>query len=263
MDAQQIAVTLRGDVGPKDVRYAQRKVAHVTQFVAEPIVFAMVKLTAAGDPARERPAMAQAVLEIDGEMVRAHVAAHVMTEAVDLLEERLRGQLEMRTDRRIALRKRGPGPREPREWRHGDPPTHRPPYFPRPVEEREVVRHKSYDLNALTPAEAHEAMLRLDYDFYLFTDTLAGEDSVVFRLPDGRADLWSLSAPQPAPTLDEAQAVARLDLTAEPFLFYRDAPSGRGAVLYRRYDGHYGVITAAVLVSVSNGPGSRTLPHPP
>jgi hypothetical protein len=39
-------------------------------------------------------------------------------------------------------------------------------------------------------------------------------------------------------------AVERLNETDERSLFYVDAESDRGAVLYRRYDGHYGVIEA-------------------
>jgi hypothetical protein len=44
-------------------------------------------------------------------------------------------------------------------------------------------------------------------------------------------------------TLEDA--VELLDLSDDRFVFSRDAASGRGQVLYRRYDGHYGLITAA------------------
>jgi hypothetical protein len=40
-------------------------------------------------------------------------------------------------------------------------------------------------------------------------------------------------------------AVELLDLSEDRFVFYGDTASGRGQVLYRRYDGHYGLITAA------------------
>jgi ribosome-associated translation inhibitor RaiA len=260
VDADQVAVVVRGDVGPKQVRYAQRKVAHVIEMIDEPLVFARVKLTEAGDPARELPAMAEAVLEIDGQMIRAHVAGHIMSEAIDLLADRVRRQLDVRKQRRLAVRKRGASSRDPGEWRRGDLPAHRPAFFPRPVEERQVVRHKAYELRPLTPAQAQEEMLRLDYDFHLFTDALTGEDSLLFRLPVGGSAVWTLSSPQPAPAMKEAQAAERLDLVGERFVLYRDTDSGRAAVMYRRYDGHYGVITAAGLVQVSHGPGSRALP---
>jgi ribosome-associated translation inhibitor RaiA len=261
MEIGQIAVTTQGEVGAKQVRYARAKIARVTRWISAPVLHARVKLTAAGDPARTRPAMAQATLDVDGQVLRAHVAGHEMTEAIDLLEERLRAQVEMQKDRKLALRKRGPGSAEPGEWRHGDLPHHRPPYFPRPVADRRVVRHKSYELLPLTPTEAWEELLRLDQEFHLFCDAVTGEDSVVFRLRDGGAELQSLSRPYPAPLLEEDQATGRLDLTGEPFLFFRDAASGRGAVVYRRYDGHYGVITPSVLVTTNHGPPRGALPR--
>ncbi len=58
------------------------------------MLFARVKLGRAPDPGMTRPAIAQAVLDVDGRPVRAQVAARQLDEAVDLLEERLRDQLE-------------------------------------------------------------------------------------------------------------------------------------------------------------------------
>jgi len=49
----------------------------------------------------------------------------------------------------------------------------------------------------------------------------------------------------PPPTLTETQARERLDVGGEPFVFYVDPVDRRGRVLYRRYDGHYGVIVGA------------------
>lgn len=34
-----------------------------------------------------------------------------------------------------------------------------------------------------------------------------------------------------------------LDETDAPFVFYVDAQTGRGHAVYRRYDGHYGVVS--------------------
>lgn len=245
MKEQQVTVGIRGDVGGSAVRYARRKVSHVTARLDAPVLSARVKLLAASDRARERPALAQAVLDVDGEIIRAHVAGHDMKEAIDLLGARLQGQLEMRTDRRSARRRQGPAAGGPGGSRHGDEPAHRPRHFPRPVGECEVVRRKSYVLHVLSPAEADEELLRMDYDFHMFTDALTAEDSVVYRRPEGGVELRSLSEPIPAPELTENEAVQRLGLTSEPFLFYRDTATGRGAVAYRRYDGHYGVIVAS------------------
>jgi hypothetical protein len=52
----------------------------------------------AADPARTRPAMAEAVLDVNGKMVRAQVAAHELHEVVDLLQRRLRDKIEHKAD---------------------------------------------------------------------------------------------------------------------------------------------------------------------
>ena len=46
-------------------------------------------------------------------------------------------------------------------------------------------------------------------------------------------------------TLTLEEAVERLNSGGEPHVFFADATNGRGNVLYRRYDGHYGLITPA------------------
>lgn len=39
------------------------------------------------------------------------------------------------------------------------------------------------------------------------------------------------------------EAIERLDAGADPFVFFADPVTGRGNVVYRRYDGHCGLIT--------------------
>jgi hypothetical protein len=46
----------------------------------------------------------------------------------------------------------------------------------------------------------------------------------------------------PAQTIDDGEALERLEVSGAPFIFFQRAETGRGAVLYRRYDGHYGLI---------------------
>lgn len=250
-----VEIVVHGDAGPAITTYAHEKISRITRFVSDPIRSAQVTLRVAGDPARERPAIAKASLDVNGTLVRAHVAAHDVREAIDLLEDRLRDRLEHLAERRHALRRRGPRAGQPHEWRHGDAPTHRPPYFDRPPEEREVLRRKTFALHALSPAEAAEEMDRLDYDFHLFMCADTGTACVVARRPDGRIDIastgslppaqdWLVPEAAPTPTLAEGEAVALLDLSDAPFVFYLDAASGAGAVIYRRYDGHYGLITS-------------------
>ena len=44
------------------------------------------------------------------------------------------------------------------------------------------------------------------------------------------------------PTLDLDEAIERIGVDGERFVFFANSATGRGNVLYRRYDGHYGLI---------------------
>jgi hypothetical protein len=180
-----------------------------------------------------------------------------MLEAVDLLEEHLRDKLEHRAQHREAERRLVAIP-QPGEWRHGDLATDRPTYFDRPADERELVRHKTFVTDELTPDEAAFDMDQLDYDFYLFRDLASGSDSLIQRQPDGTYRMTHGHRPTvelgptavrlevdelPAPESTVPEAIERLDNGGEPFVFFVNAATGRGNVVYRRYDGHYGLLT--------------------
>ncbi|HET6951365.1 MAG TPA: sigma 54 modulation/S30EA ribosomal C-terminal domain-containing protein [Acidimicrobiales bacterium] len=255
-----LEVVARGTEADAATSYADQKLRRVTAVVGEPVLHASVKLGTAPDPAVERPALAQATLDVNGQLVRAYVAAHTMTEAVDLLERRLRDQLEHRAERTRALRRLGATAIEPGEWRHGQLPTERPDRYDRPVEEREVLRHKTFALDELTVDEAAFDMEMLDFDFYLFRELATGGDVLLHRVPDGRYGLRRLRVspvaaagavvevdvePELAPSLSLDEALEWLGVSGEPFVFFADHHTGRGNVIYHRYDGHYGLITPA------------------
>lgn len=42
--------------------------------------------------------------------------------------------------------------------------------------------------------------------------------------------------------IDLEAAVAEMNMVGHRFLFFQNAATGRGNVMYRRYDGHYGLI---------------------
>jgi hypothetical protein len=101
-------------------------------------------------------------------------------------------------------------------------------------------------------------MDQLDYDFHLFHDLATGADSVLERLPGTKYRLTRLHPmpvepvptaisvtvdEQPPPTLTLSEAMQYLDADSGPFVFFANAATGRGNVVYRRYDGHYGLIT--------------------
>ena len=96
----------------------------------------------------------------------------------------------------------------------------------------------------------------LDYDFHLFTERSTGEDSVLYRV----GDRYRLAQARPkpnrlgplpaavtlskhrAPVLRLAEAISRLDLLGQPFVFFVNPDTGRAGLLYHRYDGHYGLV---------------------
>lgn len=250
-----VQVTVRGPVPLRMKQYAEEKVAAACSRAHGSVLNAHVVLEMAEDPARERPALAEANLDVDGTQVRAKAVAAYMNEAVDLLEHRLRRNLSQNADRQ-RTRHRWIGVATEHEWRHGDLPTHRGPSFPRTPEERQVVRRKTFALRPLSVDEAAFEMDILGHAFYLFTDADSGNDAVIYRNGDDRYVVQGdveleerlvglVDLDGPAPVLTDEEAKARLDLAGEGFVFYIDADSGRGRVLYVRYDGHYGRITVA------------------
>ena len=255
-----LEIVARGAEADAATSYAEQKLRRVMAAVSEPVLHASIKLGTAPDPAVERPALAQATLDVNGQLVRAHVAAHTTTEAVDLLERRLRDRLEHRAERKHALRHLTATAVEPGEWRHGQLPTERPDRYDRPAEERKVVRHKTFALDELTVDEAAFDMDMLDFDFYLFRELATGGDVLLHRVPDGRYGLRRLRIspvpaagavvevdvePELAPSLSLDEALEWLGVTGEPFVFFANRETGRGNVAYHRYDGHYGLITPA------------------
>lgn len=251
----ELDVVVRGEhLDERIVRYARQKVAAASRVAPAPILLGRLRLTRESHHAHER-VIAEVELDVDGHPVRAHAAAFTARVATDRLEQRLRRQLVEAHQRIAFLRRRDTGVAEPGAWRHGDLQTTRPACFPRAPEERRVIRHKSFALGRTTPENAVVEMEMLDHDFHLFVDADTGRDAVVHRTQDGeyrmqRAGDDAPTAgsspigldPQRPPVVTVKEAIARLDTTDEPFLFFVDAETRRGLVLYRRYDGHYGLI---------------------
>lgn len=249
---------------PKDIAgYAERKIRSLFRYSQQPVLSARIRLTKPDNPSLSSPFIAEATLDVNGRPVCARVAAPTAREAVDRLRDRLRQSMLHDLARSMGnweqRRPRGTS-RLPGRWRHADPPANRPPYFPRPPEQREIIRHKSVTLSRCTVDEAASDMDAMDFDFHLFTESGSGQDSVLYRAgPSGYRLAQIVPSPrtlaphrvpvtvsaQPAPLLTTDEAAARMGYLNEPFLFYLDGERGRGAVLYRRYDGHYGLITPA------------------
>ncbi|HET9543566.1 MAG TPA: HPF/RaiA family ribosome-associated protein [Acidimicrobiales bacterium] len=228
-DDDQVIVTTKGEVSEAAKAYAASKVGRLHQHAHGPVLLTRVKLTYAEGEDVERNAIAEAAMDVDGRLVRGQVATHRIEEAVDLLVDRMIRQLDQAAAKARTRERRPSGEPAPRPGRVIISP-----------EEREVVAHKSFAIDRATLEEAAFDMEVLDYDFFLFTEADDGRDKVVFRGPEG--DVQLATGP-PTETVEEA--LERLDAGGEPFVFFCDADTGRGAVAYLRYDGHYGLIRPA------------------
>lgn len=257
-----VVVRLDGDHASGTRERAAEKVRSALRHTLGPVPRARVRIRRHPDPAARPPVIAEASVDVDGRPVRARVHADTDAEAIDRLEDRLRAHLSRQRyrhdagweDRRGAVPAAGP-----HEWRHGSPETPRPPYFPRPPEGRRILRHKTFTVGTADLDEATFDLDVLDHDFHLFTELGTGQDGVLYRTPEGlrlalvepRPEALAPHAAEvtvsrhPAPVLSTDEAQERLGLLGLPFLFFLDAERGRGAVLYHRYDGHYGLITPA------------------
>jgi ribosome-associated translation inhibitor RaiA len=232
-----VPVQVTGEHTPYIAEYAEQRVRSIFRFAPEPVLAARIRVVRHRDPAS--PVTAQCNLDVNGHLLRAQVSALTATEAVDRLRDSLRRRLQHHLER-VAGHWEARRGREPSSapHEHGSRPSPRLPYHPRPAEERQVIRHKSF------------ALARCD----------TGQDSVLYHAgpqgyrlaqiaPDpeslaGHAVVLTVSR-QPAALLTTAEAVDRMARWDRPFLFFLDAGRGRGAVLYHRYDGHYGLITPA------------------
>lgn len=255
-DRPPIEFVHRGTVPAVAGSYAEERMQAFVGHLGQPYRYARFKLTGTENPTADRPVMAQATLELDRFVLRAQSTADAFATAIDEVIDRLGAQLASNHDRE---RHNPTGQVAPEgSWRHANLARPQRPYFDRPPADREVVRHKSFAADELTIDEAAWDMAMLDYDFFLFVELGSGQDTLIERRDDGSLLLHQLE-PQAAEMTAEATAfeqaavppqelavsaaIELLNGSGAPLLFFRNAISGRANVIYRRYDGHYGLIT--------------------
>lgn len=261
-DASEPDVTfvLDGPVSEEARARAERMIRALAGKAPRPVIFARVKLNVDEARPADQRVIAQGTLDVSGAVARAQVAASGTGDAIDALGNRLDRRIRRVAERRREARDRPPAT-PAGQWRHGDLPSDRPGFFPRPRGERRIVRRKTYAPEATSIEEAAFDLEVLDHRFFLFVDEDDGEHSVVYERDGGGVALRRLSGGSPpaveerslpvdvvdtpAPDLTETEARDRLDASDEPFVFHRDPDTGVGKVLYRRYDGHYGLVHPA------------------
>jgi len=247
----EIELLTQGAVRSADRKHATGKVRDLCELGHEPVLSAVVKLRLRESSSDSLAAIAEATLDLNGVPIRAHASGDTIMEAIDRLDERL-GRRLRRHRKRLESRRRDHEP---------EPVASHPGFTSIPSDEREVVRHKSLAMHPMTVEEAADEMDLLDHGFYLYLDADHDIDRVVYHNGDGAIhvvptidgeDLPGDTRPpiHPAPLvlnhLPLLDAELLLDEGDEPFVFFAEPDTGRGQVLYRRFDGHYGLISPAI-----------------
>lgn len=260
-----LAELVRGTVSAFDQDYAREKILHATRVAFGPVLRLELRLTQHDDPARVARSFVEMSAVIAGQPIRAHAAAPTIHEATDAAAQRFTQQIERAQDRREAMHQRLT---DPSSWHHGDAARNharRVGVYPRPNEARALVRRKPFALEGESIDEAVLDLELLDHDFFLFENVETGQPNVVAREGEGYR-LWQVEpgaplvhtviapvafdpAVAPRCTVSEARLMLAMqeeeDGVRPPFVFFVDDETGRGAVLYRRFDGHDGLVEAA------------------
>ncbi len=243
-------VVRRGAVADEMVEYARAKLVALVAALEVPVLDAELRLDHHADPARAGADHVEMSVDLDGRGVRARFTAPTMSEAIDGTLARLRRRVEAALDRPQSEQLRH---RDLHSWHHDDRATVRVASFPRPVEDRVIVRRKTF---ALRPESIEEALFDLDvldHDFFLFVHAGTGAEAVVFRTGSGYGITQRVATPelveaveiplqvQSAPAeMGVQDAITVLEESGQPFVFFVDG--GKGYVVYQRYDGNYGLI---------------------
>ncbi|HVR31114.1 MAG TPA: sigma 54 modulation/S30EA ribosomal C-terminal domain-containing protein [Acidimicrobiia bacterium] len=256
--APDVAITLGDGVSQKDRDHAEATIESLVSKASRPVIFVRLKLAMDESRPRDEQALAQGTIDMSGAILRAESTAASMLEAVEALATRLERRMRRLAERREDASQRPPSTPDG-QWRSGDLPSARPTYFARPKEDRRIERRKAFAPHFSSIDEALFDLEVLDHRFFLFTDAASGGDAIVFETEDGVAvrTLTGEEIPggdslpglafdsRSAQVLTDEEAANRLDVSGAPFIFFRQSGSDRGAVLYRRYDGHYGLIEPA------------------
>lgn len=200
--------------------------------------YAHLRLSASAQP--DGPVLAQVNLRVCGAPARIQVAGGSAAQAIAAAATRLERQI-----RRLST------VWEPWPW---PDPERSPLASPQPGV---ITRRKTYGLRVGVPCRAAAVLNAMDYDVHLYTDADTGEDAVVFRSgatglrlarqrtmrpPTMSSGLPLTINSREIPVLSAAEATTYLAEYWLPWVFFTDRDTGRGNLLYRRYDGDLGLI---------------------
>jgi ribosome-associated translation inhibitor RaiA len=239
---------------------AEAMMSGLTALAPRPVLSAKVKVHDDEERHPGQRALAEAAMDVSGVILRAQTAASTAEEALRAVSERMERRVNQLTDRRQKAERRPPTSQG--TWMGGDVPSRRPEFNDRPAEQRSVIRRKTYPpAERVSVSQALFDLDVLDYRFFLFTDESDDKSSIVYeeewgvaiRKVDGsRPDEMTVRPDlrineTPAPKMSVNEAVSHLNSTDEPFAYFEDSALGQASALYRRYDGHYGLIVPSTV----------------
>lgn len=186
--------------------------------------------------------LAQANALVAGRRVRVQVAAPGCGEAVDLVVVRLTARVAAVTLSWAS-----------RAWPDADDGT-QPTADTQASAGRKILRVKQVEPVWCQAEIAAGTMDAMDYRAHLFTDPKQEMDAVIYRAgptgyrlarfrpgpPPHRTVAPLVLDVRPVPVLTRLEAAASLDETGLGHVFFADAATGRGRLLYRRFGGDYG-----------------------
>lgn len=236
--------------------------AYLSELAPAPVASTRVKVKHDEDRVPDQISIAQGSMNVSGIELRVEAAGATSSSALQAVGEHLEGKLARLTERWEGDDFDGPSPflGHPTET---DDDSSRPGFHYRPPERRTVVRRKTYSpLDRLSVAEALFNLDALDYRFFVFTDEADDKTTIVYQDLDGPAvrkvdgsksigshllgDIHVNEAE--ASSIAVADAVSLLNSSDMPFVFFRDRDRGRASILYRRYDGHYGLLVPSTRI---------------
>jgi hypothetical protein len=205
-----------GGLAPADSADRVRtRILSLGRYAPRPITGATVRFSS---PASRAHVVAHATLAMPGTRLVAAGAGTTVGEATDRVRGHLRRQLL--------------------DLAHGRR-RHSPAAVPSTSDEMStIVRHVTRMPVYASPEQAVLALDQLDQEFGLYVDAATDHEAVVWRGLDGTHGFAT-----ERPVLTETDAIERLALSGERWLFYTDQRTGRGHVAHRREDHRYGVVT--------------------
>jgi hypothetical protein len=229
--ANEVVLEVRGDAPAGVAAEARVRLAHALAQVGVQVADLRIRLSdAAGQ--LSGTVLAQANALAVGRRVRVQVVGATCGQALEALILRLSRRISEATTRWTP--RSWPDPQDPSGWladgRHVVP------------RGGWVVRVKPHALIWCEPAVAVATMDAVAYRAGPTGYRLARLRSTA---PPSRRGVPLPMDPRPAPVLSRDQAVACPDRTGLAHFFFADGVSGRGRLLYRRFDGHYALIAGA------------------